>query len=340
MSKLLEPFVLKNLELKNRIVMPPMCQYSALEKDGMPTEWHYVHYTSRAIGGTGLIIIEMTNVEDRGRISDQCLGIWSDEHIPAFRQIIEECHKYGAKVAIQIGHAGRKAQDAPLPVSCSPIAFNERFTMPHELTTKEVEKMVKSFQAGVARAIQAGVDTVELHGAHGYLIHQFSSAYTNKRSDKYGQDKFLFGEEVIRAAKDVMPKDMPLIMRISAAEYVDGGYQVDYAVEMAKRYRNAGVDLFHISSGGEGPIGSSGRPGAHPGYQVPLAERIRREADVPVIAVGRLDSAQLAESIIGNNQADLVAVGRGMLRNPFWANEASLLLEGKPLTPKAYERAY
>lgn len=340
MSKLLEPFVLKNLELKNRIVMPPMCQYSALEKDGMPTEWHYVHYTSRAIGGTGLIIIEMTNIEDRGRISDHCLGIWSDEHVPAFRRIIKECQKYGAKVAIQIGHAGRKAQDAPLPVSCSPIAFNERFTTPHELTTEEVDNMVKAFQAGVVRAIQAGVDTVELHGAHGYLIHQFSSAYTNKRTDKYGQDKFLFGEEVIRAVKDVMPKDMPLIMRISAAEYVNGGYQVDYAVEMAKRYRNAGVDLFHISSGGEGPIGSSGRPGAHPGYQVPLAERIKRDVNVPVIAVGRLDSAPLAESILGNNQADLIAVGRGILRNPFWANEASLLLDGKPLTPKAYERAY
>ncbi|RXT04154.1 NADH:flavin oxidoreductase/NADH oxidase [Ammoniphilus sp. CFH 90114] len=340
MSKLFEPFVLKNLELKNRVVFPPCCQYSALAKDGMPTDWHFVHYTSRAIGGTGLIIIEMTNVEDRGRISDQCLGIWSDDHIPAFQRIIEECHKYGAKVAIQIGHAGRKAQDAPEPVSCSPLAFNDQFTTPHELTTSEVEAMVETFRKGVERAIKAGVDTVELHGAHGYLIHQFSSPYTNKRTDKYGEDKFLFGEEVIRAVKEIMPKDMPLMMRISAVEYVDGGYQLDYGVEMAKRYRSAGVDLFHISSGGEGPIGSAGRPGVHPGYQVPLAERIKQEVDVPVIAVGKLDHAPLAEAVLGNNQADLIAVGRGILRNPYWANEASIVLDKKPLTPKPYERAY
>lgn len=340
MSKLFEPFSLKSLELKNRVVMPPMCQYSALEKDGMPTSWHFVHYTSRAIGGVGLVIIEMTNVEDRGRISDQCLGIWSDEHVPPFKQIIDECHKYGAKVAIQVAHAGRKAQDAPEPVSCSPIAFNPKFKTPRELTTEEVREMVGKYQAGVRRAVEAGVDTIELHGAHGYLIHQFSSPFTNKRTDEYGQDKFLFGEQVIRAVKEVMPEDMPLIIRISAKEYADGGYDVDYAVEMAKRYQNAGVDVFHVSSGGEGPIGSNGTPGIHPGYQVPLAERIKKELKVPVIAVGRLDNALLAESVLGNEQADLIAVGRGMLRNPFWANEASLSLDGNPLTPVQYDRGY
>lgn len=340
MSKLFEPFSIKGLELKNRVVMPPMCQYSALEKDGMPTSWHLVHYTSRAVGGAGLIIIEMTNVEDRGRISDYCLGIWSDEHIPAFKHIIDECHKYGAKVAIQVAHAGRKAQDAPEPVSCSSIAFNDKFKTPRELTTAEVKEIIAKYQAGVRRAVEAGVDTIELHGAHGYLIHQFSSPLTNKRTDEYGQDKFLFAEEVIRAAKEVMPESMPLIIRISAKEYADGGYDVDYAVEMAKRYQNAGVDVFHISSGGEGPIGSGGAPGAHPGYQVRLAERIKKECNVPVIAVGRLDNAILAESVLGNEQADLIAVGRGMLRNPFWANEASLTLDGNPLTPKQYVMGY
>ncbi|WP_134701505.1 NADH:flavin oxidoreductase/NADH oxidase [Ammoniphilus sp. YIM 78166] len=340
MSKLFEPFSLKSLELKNRVVMPPMCQYSALEKDGMPTSWHLVHYTSRAVGGAGLIIIEMTNVEDRGRITDHCLGIWSDEHVPAFKQIIDECHKYGAKVAIQVAHAGRKAQDAPEPVSSSPIAFNDKFKTPRELTTDEVKEIITKYQAGVRRAVEAGVDTIELHGAHGYLIHQFSSPLTNKRTDEYGQDPFLFGEQVIRAAKEVMPEDMPLIIRISAKEYTDGGYDVDYAVEMAKRYRNAGVDVFHISSGGEGPIGSGGTPGAHPGYQVLLAERIKKEVNVPVIAVGRLDNAILAESVLGNEQADLIAVGRGMLRNPFWANEASIALDSNPLTPKQYVMGY
>lgn len=340
MSNLFKPFKHKGLELKNRVVMPPMCQYSVHLKDGIPTDWHFVHYTSRAIGGTGLIIIEMTNVEDRGRISDFCLGIWSNDHIPAFKRIIDECHKYGAKVAIQIAHAGRKAEDAPQPVSSSPNAFNEKSKTPHELTTVEVKEMVEKFKKGVERAVLAGVDTIELHGAHGYLIHQFASAYTNQRTDEYGQDKFLFGKEVIKAAKSVMPADMPLIMRISAVEYVDGGYGLDYSVEMAKAFRDAGVDIFHISSGGEGPIGSAGRPGSHPGYQVKLAERIKQEAGVPVIAVGNLDDAKLAESVLGNQEADLIAVGRGMLSNPYWANEASILLDGKPLTPKPYERAY
>lgn len=340
MSKLFEPYTLKGLQLKNRVVMPPMCQYSALKKDGTPTDWQFIHYTSRAIGGAGLIIIEMTNVEEDGGISDHCLGIWNDKHIPAFRRIIEECHKYGAKVAIQIGHAGRKAQDAPEPVSCSPLAFNEKFKVPRELSTAEVKEMVQKFKRGVQRAVEAGVDTVELHGAHGYLIHQFSSPYTNLRTDEYGEDRFLFGVQVIQAVKEVIPDSMPLMMRISAIEYVGGGYGLDYGVEMAKRFRDAGVDIFHITSGGEGPIGSAGRPGVHPGYQVPFAERIKKEAGVPVIAVGRLDNPHLAESVLGNNQADLIAVGRGMLRNPYWANEASMILDGKPLTPKQYERAY
>jgi NADPH2 dehydrogenase len=340
MSKLFEPFTYKGLELKNRVVMPPMCQYSVTKKDGIPNDWHFVHLTSRAIGGAGLIIIEMTNVEARGRISDHCLGIWSDDHIPAFKRIIDECHKHGAKVAIQVAHAGRKAQDAPDLVSCSPIAFNEKFKTPRELTTEEVEEMVIKFREGVERAVKAGVDTIELHGAHGYLIHQFSSEYSNKRTDKYGKDKLLFGEEVIRAAKSVMPEDMPLIIRISAVEYVDGGYGLDYSSEMAKRFQGAGVDMFHISSGGEGPVGAGGRPGIHPGYQVPFAERIKKETGLPTIAVGKLDDPLVAESVLGNEQADLVAVGRGMLRNPYWANEASLLLDKKPLTPVQYERAY
>ena len=329
MSKLFNPFTYKGLELKNRIVMPPMCQYSVSEKDGVPTDWHFIHYASRAIGGAGLIIIEMTNIDPRGRITDNCLGIWSDDHIPAFQKMIKECQKYGAKVGIQVAHAGRKAQDDPLPVSCSPIAFNDKFKTPQELTTEEVEELVIKFRDAVERSVKAGVDTVELHGAHGYLIHQFSSAYTNKRTDKYGEDKFLFAEEVISAAKSVMPAEMPLIIRISAVEYVDGGYGLDYSVEMAKRMQQAGVDIFHITSGGEGPIGSVGRPGVHPGYQVPFAERIRKETGAPVIAVGRLDNPHLAEAVLGNEQADLIAVGRGMLRNPY----LSLIHISEPTRP-------
>lgn len=339
MPGLFDPFTLKSLHLKNRVVMPPMCQYAVTAKDGTPNDWHFVHYTSRAIGGTGLIIIEMTDVEPDGRISDYDLGLWSDDKIPAFKRIIDSCHTYGAKVAIQIGHAGRKAEDAPVPVAPSPIRFSERYKTPRALTTEEVKEMVKKFEQAFRRAVEAGVDTIEIHGAHGYLIHQFHSPLTNQRDDEYGKDLSRFGVEVIQAAKRVVPEDMPIIMRISAIEYVEGGYGIDYMIDLCKKYKAAGVDMFHVSSGGEGPIGS-GKPGAHPGYQVPLAEQIKKALNVPVIAVGRLEDPFLAEAVVQNGRADLVAVARGMLRNPYWANEASIALKRGPLTPKAYERGY
>ncbi|GAX89247.1 NADH:flavin oxidoreductase/NADH oxidase [Effusibacillus lacus] len=340
MPHLFSSFTLKNLELKNRIVMPPMCQYSVQAKNGIPNEWHYVHYISRAVGGTGLIIMEMTDVEPDGRISDYDLGIWSDDHIPAFARIIEGCHTYGAKVAIQIGHAGRKAQDAAVPVAPSPIAFDDKSKTPRALTTDEVKQMVEKFRDGVRRAVQAGVDTVEIHGAHGYLIHQFHSPLTNKRTDEYGKDMTKFGVEVIEAAKSELPSNTPLIMRISAIEYVENGYGLDYSIELCKRYQQAGVDLFHITSGGEGPIGSGGRPGANPGYQIPFARAIKEALQVPVIAVGKLEDPALAESVIGNQDADLVAIGRGMLRNPYWALHAGVAVGHKPEVPQQYVRAF
>lgn len=337
---LFEPFQLKGLQLKNRIVMPPMCQYSVHKKDGIPTDWHFVHYVSRAIGGTGLIIMEMTDVEPDGRITDYDLGLWSDEAIPAFRRIVDECHKYGAKVGIQIAHAGRKAEDAIPPVAPSPIPFNEKARTPRELSTDEVKGMVEKFRQAVKRAVQAGFDTIEIHGAHGYLIHQFHSPLTNKRTDEYGQDLTKFGCEIIQAAKSEMPEEMPLIFRISAQEYVDGGYNVDYAIEISKKYLEAGVDMFHVSSGGEGPIGSGGKPGVHGGYQVPLARKMKEALNTPVIAVGKLDHPIHANSVIGNGEADLVAVGRGMLRNPHWALEAAVQLGLKTEVPVQYERGF
>ena len=201
MKNLFTPYKFKGLELKNRIVFPPMCQYSVEKKDGIATDWHFVHYVSRAIGGTGLIIIEMTDVEPDGRISDYDLGLWSDEQIEPLRRIVDECHKHGAKVAIQIAHAGRKAQDAEIPVAPSPIAFDENSKTPRELTTEEVKTMVEKFRLAVRRAVKAGFDTIEIHGAHGYLIHQFHSPLTNKRSDEYGRDLTLFGSETIKALK-------------------------------------------------------------------------------------------------------------------------------------------
>lgn len=340
MNHLFSPFRFKGLELKNRVVMPPMCQYSVVKKDGVANDWHYLHYVNRAIGGAGFIIIEMTDVEPDGRITDFDLGLWSDEQIPALARIVEACHRYGAKVGIQIAHAGRKAEDAAVPVAPSAIPFDENSKTPRALSTDEVKEMVEKFRKAIQRAVQAGVDAIEIHGAHGYLIHQFHSPLTNKRDDEYGKDLTRFGREVIQAAKSEMPSDMPLIMRISAQEYVEGGYGIKESIEMAKKYQQAGVDIFHISSGGEGQISASGRPGTHAAYQVPLARDIKNALDVPVIAVGRLDDPILANAVIGNEDADLVAVGRGMLRNPHWALEAATLLKKETQIPKQYARGF
>ncbi|MEK3786243.1 MULTISPECIES: NADH:flavin oxidoreductase/NADH oxidase [Paenibacillus] len=340
MKDLFTPYSFKALKLKNRIVMPPMCQYSVEQKDGIATDWHYLHYVSRAIGGTGLIIIEMTDVEPDGRITDYDLGLWSDEQIPALKRIVDACHSYGAKVGIQIAHAGRKAEDAKVPVAPSAIAFDEKSTQPRELTTSEVKGMVEKFRAAAARAVQAGFDTIQIHGAHGYLIHQFHSPLTNRREDEYGQDLTRFGREVIQAVKAEMPEDMPLSMRISAQEYVDGGYGLEESTAFAQEYQQAGVDIFDVSAGGEGPISASGRPGTHAAYQVPLARAISRALNVPTIAVGRLDDPILANAVIGNEDAELVAVGRGMLRNPHWALEAAVALGKETEIPKQYLRGF
>lgn len=340
MKDLFTPYSFKALKLKNRIVMPPMCQYSVEQKDGIATDWHYLHYVSRAIGGTGLIIIEMTDVEPDGRITDYDLGLWSDEQIPALKRIVDACHSYGAKVGIQIAHAGRKAEDAKVPVAPSAIAFDEKSTQPRELTTSEVKGMVEKFRAAAARAVRAGFDTIQIHGAHGYLIHQFHSPLTNRREDEYGQDLTRFGREVIQAVKAEMPEDMPLSMRISAQEYVDGGYGLEESTAFAQEYQQAGVDIFDVSAGGEGPISAAGRPGTHAAYQVPLARAISRALNVPTIAVGRLDDPILANAVIGNEDAELVAVGRGMLRNPHWALEAAVALGKETEVPKQYLRGF
>ena len=339
MPHLSTPYSLKGLELKNRIVMPPMCQYSVEAMDGTPTDWHFVHYVSRAVGGTGLIIMEMTDVEPDGRISNYDLGLWSDEQIPAYRRIIDEVHKYGSKIGIQIAHAGRKAGDALVPVSSSAIPVTENDKTPRALTTEEVKAMVVKFKESARRAVEAGVDTIEIHGAHGYLIHQFHSPALNQRTDVYGQDYAKFGVEIIQAIKSVIPADMPLIMRISAIEYMDGGYDIDHMIKVSRQYQEAGVDLFHISTGGEAPAGSK-KPGNYPGYQVPVARTIKEALQVPVIAVGILDDPQLAEATVANGDADLVAVGRGMLRDPYWALHALQAVSKDAVPPKQYVRGY
>ncbi|WP_414053236.1 NADH:flavin oxidoreductase/NADH oxidase [Macrococcus equi] len=336
------PFQLKGLSLKNRIVMPPMCQYSVEKEDGTPTDWHYIHYASRAVGQTGLIIVEMTNVEPEGRITKNCLGLWNDAQIPAFKRIVDGIHANGAKAAIQIAHAGRKARDVETPVSSSTTPVEEPtdfgpIRYPRELSNSEVKAMVNKYKESVRRAVETGFDAIELHGAHGYLIHQFHSPSINKRTDEYGQDLSLFGVEVIKAAKSVMPEEMPLIFRISACEYMDGGYDVEHALAISEQYLAAGVDMFHISTGGEAPAGND-KPGNYPGYQVPFAKRFKEKFDVPVIAVGILDNPETAEMTLRNEDADLVAVGRGMLNDPYWAIHAVKALRDDITVPKQYER--
>lgn len=347
--KLFTPFTIKNLELKNRVVMPPMCQYSAT--DGVPNDWHFVHYTSRAIGGVGLIIVEMTNVAPNGRISPNCLGLWNDEQEAQFKRIVDSVHAHGAKIGIQIAHAGRKAQDEPNAVAPSSIHYGEldyagqNLITPRELTTEEVKELVVAFQNSVKRAVAAGFDTIELHAAHGYLIHQFYSPKSNKRTDEYGKDPMLFGEQVIKAAKEVMPVDMPLIVRISAQEYGKDGFDSDYGVEVAKRFAAAGADMLDISGGGDGVLYAGNHPEFYAGYQVYLAEKVKKATGLPVIAVGMLDDPAVADHVLGLENADLVAVGRALLRDPYWVlnaqyNQNAANSNEMQFVPMQYQRGF
>ncbi|MFS0781914.1 NADH:flavin oxidoreductase/NADH oxidase [Bacillus sp. 1P06AnD] len=340
MANLMSEFKMKDLTIKNRVMMSPMCQFSATGKDGMPTDWHLQHYTSRAIGGVGLVMVEMTNVEARGRVTDYCLGLWSDEHRDALKKIVDQVHKYGAKIGIQIAHAGRKAEHELEPVAPSALAFDDTYKTPKELSIDEIKELIHKFKESTIRAVDAGFDLIELHGAHGYLIHQFLSPYTNKRTDLYGHDRKRFGIEVVSAMKSVMPGNMPLFLRVSGIEYVSGGYDIEEAVSFSKVFKDAGVDVFDVSSGGEGPIDAAGRPGTHGGYQVPLARRIKEELQVPVIAVGRLENETLANSVIGNNDADIVAIGRGLLANPYWTLTAASRLKLNNFVPQQYNTAF
>jgi len=336
MATLFEPYTLKGLTVKNRIMMSPMCQYSVWAEDGTPNEWHYVHYISRAVGGVGLIMMEMTDVVPDGRITVRDLGLWDDRQIPAFRRIIDQVHSYGAKIGIQIAHAGRKAESPQLsPEAPSAIPFSDQYRVPRELSRDDIRRLVDAFQAGARRAIEAGVDVLELHGAHGYLIHQFMSPLSNRRQDEYG-DPTRFGVEVIEAVRAVMPSSMPLIFRLSATEYHPEGYDFPQLMEMARVFFAHGVDMFDVSSGGNAPIAVKDWPG----YQVRFASELKARLNVPVIAVGRLESPELAESVVARGDADVVAIARGLLRDPYWANRAAEVLGATVQVPKQYFRAF
>lgn len=335
MPSLFDPFELKGLQLKNRLMMSPMCQYQAHE-DGTVSDWHFVHYGARAMGGIGLIIVEASGVENRGRITKNDVGIFSDEHIPGLRRIVDYVHSYGAKIGIQLAHAGRKSELQAEPnVAPSSIAFSENYRTPHELSVSEIKQIVEAFAKATKRAVSAGFDTVEIHGAHGYLIHEFLSPISNRRTDEYGgsmEGRIQFALEVIHRVKQEIPDEMPLLMRVSASEYSSEGYQVKDMVEMAKQFKAAGVDLLDVSSGGNVPV----PPETYPGYQMAFAGQIRKHADIPVITVGRIETPQMAEEAVRNGRADIVAIGRGLLRDPHWAQTAARALGKELKMPGVY----
>lgn len=352
MSHLFEPLKLRDIVLGNRIGIPPMCQYSA--RDGMAGDWHFVHYGSRAVGGAGLMIVEATAVTPAGRISPGDLGLWQDEQIAPLARIAGFAAEHGCVPAIQLAHAGRKAsaglgweaqrtlseEEGGWPiVAPSPTAFGDGYAVPHELSVAEIDQIITAFVAAARRALVAGFQAIEIHAAHGYLLHQFLSPLSNRRSDAYGgsfENRTRLLREVVTAVRRVWPENLPLLIRLSATDWVEGGWTDDETVELCGQLKALGVDLADISSAGlvptaKFPIG--------PGFQTRFAERVRREAGLPSAAVGLITSPAQAEHILRSGQADLVLVGREILRNPYWPLLAAEELRQSGAWPKQYLRA-
>lgn len=335
--KLMEPYRLKNLDLKNRLVMPPMCMYSA-QDDGKVTDFHLIHYGTRAAGGVGLIIVEATGVQPNGRISDQDLGLWDDGQIVGMETLVKSIKSNGARAAIQLNHGGRKYEGKIPPVGPSPVAFDEKRLTPKELTKEEIQEIVVSFKAAAQRADQAGFDMVEIHGAHGYLINQFLSPHSNHRQDKYGgtaKNRLRLLQEIIGAIKTVWPYDKVLGLRISALEYLDDGYDLDEIIEMLHLIRED-IDVIHVSTGGNGVTDYH----IFPGYQLNPAQKIKKETGLPTIAVGLLDDIKLVEEVLNNDRADLVAIGRHLLANPYFALQEAAKYDHSDQIPYQYARAF
>lgn len=337
MSRLFSNYIIKDLELKNRIVMAPMCMYTA-DDDGKAKEWHLLHYASRAVGGVGLIIQEATAVEPRGRISANDLGIWDDSHIEGLKKIVDTCRSYGAKVGIQLGHAGRKCEaENERIVAPSAIAFSDEYRVPHEITKEEIDEVVESFKIAAKRCVEIGYDVLEIHGAHGYLINEFLSPLTNKRTDEYGgskENRARFLKSVVRGVREVWPAEKPIILRVSAEDYGDGGNHPEDLADLINLVKDEGIDIIDVSSGGVISVA----PNVFQGYQVKFAEKIKEKTNLPVIAGGLIIEPHMAEEILQNRRADLIFLGRGLLRNPYWPLNADYELSNIAIWPKQYER--
>ncbi len=352
MSKIFSPLRLREIEFKNRIFVSPMSQYCS--KDGMPTDWHFVHLGSRAVGGAALVIAEAAAVSSEGRITPWDNGMWSDQHTQAFKPMAAFIKAQGAIPGIQLNHTGRKAStDTPWrnrrplgkkeggwePLAPSAIPFDRSSPVPREMTNSEIEELVSKFAAAVRRCHQAGFEVLELHMAHGYLCHQFLSPLSNQRRDDYGGDlknRARFPLKVAQAAREMWPAHLPLFVRISCTDWVQGGWDLRQSIDLCRWLKESGVDLIDCSSGGmlpdaNIPIG--------PGYQVPFAAAIRREVGISTGAVGLITQPFQAEQIVATGQADAVLIGREFLRNPYWPLYAAKALGVDVPWPLQYERA-
>ncbi|MDR4936404.1 NADPH dehydrogenase NamA [Rossellomorea marisflavi] len=335
--KLFQPYTIKNVELKNRIVMAPMCMYSSHNEDGKIENWHRTHYTSRAVGGAGLIIQEATAVTPQGRISPQDLGIWSDDHLEGLTELVTLMKEQEAKTGIQLAHAGRKAVLEGDILAPSAIAFNDDMKTPVAMTIEQINETVTAFIHGAERARKAGFDVIEIHGAHGYLVNEFLSPLSNRREDEYGgsaENRYRFLKEIIDGVKTVW--DGPLFVRVSAKDYHEDGLDVDDYIIFSKWMKEQGVDLIDVSSGAVVPA----RIPVFPGYQVKPAERIKHEADIDTGAVGLITSGLQAEEILQNERADLILLGRELLRDPYWPRTAAKELGHEITPPVQYERGW
>lgn len=352
MAHLFETLKLRDVVFRNRIGVPSMCQYSA--QNGVANDWHFVHYASRAIGGAALINIEATGVVPEGRISPADLGLWNDNQIEPLARITRYAREQGTVMGIQLAHAGRKGgaglgwqpqrslgaeEGGWPPVAPSPIAFGENYAVPQVLDTQGIEAVIGAFVAATRRALGAGFEVVEIHAAHGYLLHEFLSPLANQRTDAWGgsfENRSRLVREVAAAVRAEWPERLPLLVRLSATDWVEGGWDVDETVQLCTQLKALGVDLINVSSGGLVPYA---KIPAGPGFQTAFAARVRAEADVPTAAVGLITSPAQADHVIRTGQADMVLVGREILRDPYWPLHAAQALGHAAEWPRQYLRA-
>lgn len=353
MSRLFEPLQLRETKFKNRIIVSPMCEYSAV--DGLPNDWHLVHLGSRAVGGAALVMTEATGVSPEGRISPEDTGIWNDQQAEVFGRIAAFIRSQDAVPGIQLAHAGRKGSTQPpwhggrviapeaakgwVPLSPGATPFHAGDPPPRAMTASDIEQVVSDFVAAAGRARKAGFEVVELHMAHGYLLHEFLSPITNQRSDDYGgslDNRMRLPMRVAEGVRAAWPAERPLFVRISASDWIEGGWDITSSIALARALKGLGVDLIDCSSGGIAP---GIKIPVGPGYQVPFAEAVRREAGIATVAVGLITDARQAEEIIESGKADAVMLARELLRDPYWPLHAARELGVEVPWPKQYERA-